>query len=47
VATVVAWDSVAAITLLQVVEEEFQREVDLEQLADLNSFESLVNYLSA
>lgn len=46
VATVAAWDSVAAITLLHVVEEEFQTEVDLDRLAELNSFESLVEYLS-
>lgn len=46
VATVAAWDSVAAITLLHVVEEEFHTEIDLDRLAELNSFESLVEYLS-
>jgi acyl carrier protein len=47
VATVAAWDSIAAITLLHVVEEEFQTEVDLDRLAELNSFESLAAFLSA
>jgi acyl carrier protein len=46
-ATVAAWDSMAGIILLQVVQEEFQTEVDLERLAELNSFESLAEYLSA
>ena len=36
--TVAAWDSVAAITLLNVVEEEFGVEMDLDELADLDSF---------
>jgi len=47
VATVAAWDSIAAITLLHVVEEEFQTEIDLDRIADLNSFESLAAFLSA
>jgi acyl carrier protein len=47
VATVAAWDSIAAITLLHVVEEEFRTEVDLDRLAELNSFESLAAFLSA
>ena len=47
VATVGAWDSLAAITLLYVVEEEFQTAVDLDRLAELNSFESLAEYLLA
>lgn len=46
VATVRDWDSVAAITLLHVIGEEFQTEVDLERLAELNSFESLVEHLT-
>jgi acyl carrier protein len=45
-ATVPDWDSVAGITLLNVVEEEFQTEVDFEILAELNSFESLAEYLT-
>ncbi len=44
-ATVAAWDSLAAITLLHVIEEEFQTAVDFDRLAELNSFESLAEYL--
>jgi acyl carrier protein len=44
-ATVVAWDSVAAITLMNVVEEEFGFEMDLDDLGDLDSFEKLYAYL--
>ena len=44
--TVSAWDSLAAITLLRLVEEEFDTEVDLAKLGDLNSFESLAEYLT-
>lgn len=46
VARVADWDSTAGIILLQVVEEEFQTGVDLERLAELDSFESLAEYLS-
>jgi acyl carrier protein len=46
VATVAAWDSVAAITLLHVIEEEFRTEVDLDKVADLDSFEALALFLS-
>jgi acyl carrier protein len=45
-ATVAAWDSVAAITLVNVVEEEFGIEMDLDQLADLDSFSRIRDYLS-
>jgi acyl carrier protein len=44
-ATVSAWDSVAAITLMNVVEEEFGLELDLDDLANLDSFEKLYSYL--
>lgn len=47
VTTVAAWDSVAGITLLHVVGEEFQIDIDLDRLAELDSFESLAGYLSA
>jgi len=47
VATITAWDSIAAITLLNVIEEEFQIEIDLDRLAELDSFESLAAFLSA
>ncbi len=45
VATVAAWDSVAAITMLNVVEDEFGVEVDLDDLANLDSFDKLHSYL--
>jgi len=43
--TVATWDSVAAITLMNVVEEEFGLEMDLDDLANLDSFERLCSYL--
>jgi acyl carrier protein len=44
-ATVAAWDSVAAITLMNVIEDEFGLELDLDDLANLDSFEKLYSYL--
>lgn len=44
--TVPAWDSVAAITLLNVIEDEFQIEMDLEIAADLYSYERICEYLA-
>ena len=43
--TVAAWDSLAALTLMNVVEEEFAVEIDLEELANLDSFERFYSYL--
>jgi acyl carrier protein len=43
--TVAAWDSVASITLVNVIEEEFGIEMDLEQIADLDSFRGIQDYL--
>ena len=43
--TVAEWDSVAAITMMNVVEDEFGLEMDLDDLADLDSFEKLHSYL--
>ena len=37
--TVANWDSVAAITLMNVIEEEFGFQIDLEAVADLDTFE--------
>ena len=43
---VAAWlSSVAAITLMNVIEDEFGFEMDLDDLADLDSFEKLYSYL--
>ena len=44
-ATVAAWDSIAAITLMNVIEEEFGFQMDLDDLADLDSFEKVYTYL--
>jgi acyl carrier protein len=41
------WDSVAAITLLNVLEEEFGVEMDLDHVADLDSFDKIHAYLQA
>ena len=40
-----AWDSVAAITLINVIEEEFGTPVDLELLPELSSFRAFEAYL--
>jgi len=44
-ANVPDWDSVAAITLVNVLEEEFGIEMDFEVLGDLTSFELILDYL--
>ena len=44
--SVAGWDSVATITLANVVEDEFQRIVDLDRLVDLTSFERFRDYLA-
>ncbi len=43
--TLGAWDSVAAITLMNVLEDEFGLEMDLDDLAELDSFEKIHAYL--
>ena len=45
-ATVSSWDSIAAITLVNVVEDEFSIQLDLDKLADLDSFERIYEYLT-
>jgi acyl carrier protein len=44
-ATAANWDSVSAITLLNVLEDEFAIEMDLDQVGDLDSFEKIYTYL--
>jgi acyl carrier protein len=44
-ASLAAWDSVASITLLNVVEEEFQIQLDLDVLGDLTSFDLVLDYM--
>lgn len=43
--TVAEWDSVAAITLVNVIEEKFEIEMDLDQIADLDTFDKVLTYL--
>jgi acyl carrier protein len=45
--SVAAWDSVAAITLVSVIEEEFGILMDLDRLADLDSFEQVLDFVRA
>jgi acyl carrier protein len=45
--SVATWDSVATITLLSVVEDEFGVQFDLERMAEFDSFESIDAYLKA
>jgi acyl carrier protein len=40
------WDSLAAVTLLTVVQQEFQVEMDLFDLEELGSFSSILHYLT-
>ncbi len=40
-----AWDSIAAITLLNVIEDEFQITMDLELAGELDSFTKIYEYL--
>jgi acyl carrier protein len=42
---VAAWDSVAAITMMNVIEDEFALQMDLDDLADLDSFAKVHAYL--
>ena len=46
-ASVAAWDSLANATLVSVVEEEFGVEIPVEELAELGSFDLLLDYLQA
>ena len=41
------WDSVASVTLFATIEEEFGVEVDLQDLASLVSFETILGYLAS
>jgi acyl carrier protein len=43
--TVAAWDSVATVTLLTLVEEEFGIRIDVEDLDHFTSFDNLQIYL--
>jgi acyl carrier protein len=43
--SVKSWDSVATITLIAVVEEEFEISIDVEDPAEFDSFERILAYL--
>lgn len=43
--TVAAWDSVANVTLLTVVEDEFGVQIPVDDIETLGSFELLLDYL--
>ena len=43
--SVAGWDSIAAITLVNVIEEEFQITMDLELAGELDSFSKILEYL--
>ena len=40
------WDSVAAITLINLIEEEFEIQMDFDDVADLTSFSKILQYLN-
>jgi acyl carrier protein len=44
--TMQSWDSVAAITLMNLIEEEFAIQMDFEDLGELTSFEKILNYVN-
>ena len=39
------WDSVTTVTLLAVIEDEFQIAIDLDDPARFDSFQGIINYL--
>lgn len=43
--TVESWDSMASITLISVIEEEFEIEIDPEDIESLVSFEKVLDYI--
>ncbi len=40
------WDSVAAITLMNLIEEEFEIQMDFEDLGELTSFQKILTYVN-
>jgi len=43
--TVPAWDSLAAVTLIAVLEQEFDTQIDLMELPELTSYHAVRDYL--
>jgi acyl carrier protein len=46
-ATLAKWDSVASITLVNVIEEEFQMQFDYDLIEDLTSFDAVAKYVKS
>jgi acyl carrier protein len=46
-ATVTGWDSVASVTLIAAIEEEFAVEFDVQEIANVLSFAKLSEYLQS
>jgi acyl carrier protein len=44
--TVDQWDSVAAITLVNVIEEEFGTQIDFDRLPELDTFKKVLEHLT-
>lgn len=47
VGTVRAWDSLASVTLLTLVSEEFNLTMDMDRFEEFTSFESLLKHIRA
>ena len=45
--SIAAWDSVASVTLIAMIEEEFELEIDVEDLGQLVSFDKVLAYLNS
>jgi acyl carrier protein len=45
VESVTAWDSLAAVTLIAVLEEEFNTQIDLMEMPELTSYQAVRDYL--
>jgi acyl carrier protein len=41
-----SWDSVAAITLMNLIEEDFAIQMDFEDLGELTSFQKILTYVN-
>lgn len=45
--TISGWDSIAAITLVNVIEDEFGFQMDFDRLPELNSFDRILGYVKS
>ena len=45
IASVAEWDSIATVTLVNMIEEEFKIQIDPEDMEPLTSFEQFLRYL--